>query len=368
MEGVFQEFENENSLRLYPFAAGCVPQSDDSDAIHSGVFVDAAIYPVNPSGPIYLSSISEDGIFSISDSNGVIMTGSPEGSIIDLFDLSELHRHSGTIQAGSADVLEEFALSGRRREYTVDNTSFASSCVFPVMIDGVSSLSVGETGYISGDVAFSNGPYDDIRVSSASMEDGRSTLRFDVLPKPRAKVARSIRRIICVVDGNTPFRIRKILDENNPENGYNTVILELAGADKDTICSSVHRENQLEMADTCSCDKPDPPSDYEMPYAYNLEEVFIPPDEEPGSPEGGLPGGANNSFYLVTPNRLVPHDGKYWNPISITLEDGSVSPDMKGPDVVSRGLTAELKDGGFLDEITSRGIVIQVPGLSGGSQ
>ena len=354
MDGIFAEFENENALRSYPFADGCVPPENEDASIPVGVFVDAAIYPVNPSGVLYLSEISESGVFRISDSSGVVMEGTAEGRNVEFYDLSGLGRHVGTLVASSADALSEFAGRGSLREYSQENTAFASACVFPVVIDGVTSISVSESAKTAGAVGFSNSKSDDVRVSSAT-KDGRKTLRFDVLPRPGVKESGSIRRIICVVDGQTPFRIDKV--------AYNTVRLSLANLDRDTVCSSVHRENHFEMADTCKCDKDPLPDEDSLPEFYQLEEVFIPPDEEDGQPEGGIPEGADNAFYLVVPNIM----GEGRNPLSITLEDGAVSPKTEDLKVVVQGDTADLAEGEMLDDMTSKGVVIQVPGLSGGN-
>lgn len=360
MEGIFQEFENENAIRSYPFASGCLPAEGENE-IAPGVFVDAVLYPVNPVGVVYLSRISSEGVFSVSDETGVIMEGSASGKYVELTDVSNLKRHVGTLVASSADSLAELAGRGVDRSYNAEETSFASSCVFPVVIDGVTSISVGDAGVVSGDVSFSNGKSDDIRVSSGISGDGRSTLRFDVLPRPGASDDASIRRIICVVDGETPFRIQKLFDPEHPENyGYNTVVLSLEGIDRDVVCAAAHRENDFEMADTCDC-KPPLPRDKELPEAYQLEEVFIPPDES--GTEGGVPEGSENAFFLVVPNELG-----YLNPLSITLEDGVVSPRTDDIDVVIDGLTADLAEGEMLDKVTSKGVVIQVPGLSGGAE
>lgn len=352
MEGIFAEFENENALRSYPFAEGCVPGDND---IPAGVFVDAAIYPVNPSGTVYLSSISEDGVFGISDDTGVIMEGVASGRTVEFTDNSGLGRHVGTLVASSAEALAEFAGRGSLREFSSKNAAFSSACVFPVVVDGVTSVSIGESGKTSGAVGFSNGDGEDIRISSGTLEDGRKTLRFDVLPRPGVKESGSIRRIICVVDGQTPFRIMKL--------SPNTVKLSIANLDRDGVCSSIHRENNLEMADTCKCDKDPLPEGDPLPEAYQLEEVFIPPDEEPGQPEGGEPNGNDNAFYLVVPNIA----GEGVNPISITLVDGEVSPKTEDLKVVVDGNDADLAEGEMLDKMTSKGVVIQVPGLSGGA-
>lgn len=354
MEGIFAEFENENELRIYPFAGGCISDDSDEMSIPPGVFVDAAIYPVNPEGTVYLSEISETGVFRISDGNGTIMEGSAKGNKVELYDLSGLSRHSGTLIASSEDALSEFAGRGSLREYSPEKTAFASGCVFPVVIDGVTSISVGGSSKTVGDISFSNGNSENVRVSSRKDANGRNTLRFDVLPRPGVVNNGSIRRIICVVDGQTPFRIEKL--------SYNTVKLSLEGLDRDTLCTSVRRENHFEMSDTCKCEKDPLPDGSELSEAYKLEEVFIPPDEEAGRPEGGLPEGADNAFYIVVPNIA----GEGANPLSITLEDGVVSPKTDDLKVVVNGDSVDLADGEMLDNVTSKGVVIQVPGLSGG--
>ena len=61
------------------------------------MFVDAAIYPVNPSGTVYLSSISEDGVFVISDDTGVIMEKMASGSTVEFTDKSRHGQHVGTL-------------------------------------------------------------------------------------------------------------------------------------------------------------------------------------------------------------------------------------------------------------------------------
>ena len=362
MEGVFLEFENENALRSYPFAEGC-----ETYDIPPGVFVDAMLYPVNPSGVLYLSEISEDGVFSISDDTGVIMTGTASGASVELYDLSVFKRHVGTLEASSAESLSEFSGRGTTRTYGPSNTAFASDCVFPVVIDGVISLSVGGTEAADGAVGFSNGDSDSIRVSSSKTSEGNDTLRFDVIPRPAVKNETSIRRIICVVDGQTPFRIDSAFNEEKPEDGgYNSVVLRLyPGVDKGAVCSAAHRENQFEMADTCDCENPPLPEGEPLPETYQLVEVFIPPDKPEGNgvfgPNGGIKEGADNAFYLIVPN-LSGYD----NPLSITLEDGEVSPKTTDLKTVENGSSVELAEGEMLDKITSKIVILQVPGLAGG--
>ena len=358
MEGVFREFENENSLRSYPFSSGCESTHDDELEIPASVFVDAALYPVNPSGTLYLSSISEDGVFSVSDDSGVVMSGVASGTTVEFFDASEFSRHVGTLVASSHDALSEFAGRGVKREYERKDTTFSSSCVFPIVIDGVTSIDVSGLGKGSGLVSFNNGKDDAVRVSSGALEDGRTSLRFDVLPKQTPQEG-SIKRVICVVDGQTPFRIMKFFDPQNPDlGGYNTVALYLCDIDKEVVCSAAHRENSFEMSDTCGCEKDRTERTF-LPETYQREDVFVPPDEN--GEDGGLEEGSDNAFYLVVPN-IMP----YVNPLSITLENGGVVPRSSMPELEYNGNTADIAEGGIIDNVKSNGIVIQVPGLSGG--
>lgn len=351
MEGIFAEFENENELRNYPFAGGCTPIESEA-SIPTGIFIDAVFYPINPSGTLYLSSVSAEGVFSISDDSGVIMTGSPSGKTIEFYDLSSFHRHVGTLVSSSEDVLVEFAGLGFDREFPSSYTTFASACVFPVVIDGVISVAVGEAGAATGEVAFSNSRDDVVRVSSGIV-DGKNTLRFDIIPRKIVPDESFIKRVICVVDGQTPFRIKK------SNISYNTIILTLDSIDKDTVCSYAHRENSFEMADTCGDDKGNNGAPKYIPEIYQLEEVFISPDET--GEEGGLSNGADNAFYLI-----VPNVSGYINPLSITLEDGIVSPKLENPEVTIDGMEANLVEGASIDNMTSKGVILQVPGLSGG--
>ena len=150
MKGIFKEFENENQLRSYPFAAGC-----DCD-IPPGTFVDAALYPVNPNGVLYLSRISPEGVFYVSDSSGVIMSGTQRGSSVEFFDTSYHERHVGTLLASSQEALSLVSGEGSERLYEPETAAFAAGCVFPIVVDGVSSLDVGGTGRVYGTLSMAN--------------------------------------------------------------------------------------------------------------------------------------------------------------------------------------------------------------------
>ena len=335
MNTIFQEFEYENTRRTYPFASGCKVTDTDGIPIGTGILIDAVLYPVNPEGIIYLSSISQDGTVEISDSKGPIMTAHPEkgSDKLEFFETGGVGRHVGTVLASSSDALGVLTNGGKERTFRPDAASFASSCVFPVRNDGVLSLDVSETGVIDGDFAFTNGENDDIRVST---NESGNELRFDILPHPTGEIPESIQHIYCIVDGRTPFRILKLSD--------NTVSVYLDNIDKSVICSNAHRENAFELADTCDCGPKPEPSVVAIPRTYQTAAVDI-------------TNNADSAFYLVVPNCTG-----YDNPMSVTLVDGIQIPKVNittETDKVGRASA----EGNFIDDTTSKGAVLQVPGL-----
>lgn len=341
MNKLFAEFENESSMRSYPFASGCTCLDTKGMAIGPDVFIDAALYPVNPVGDLYLSRIDVGGTVSISDARSVVMTAVFErgSSRLDFYDTSGLRRHVGTIVASSPDGLATLLNVNARRSFTSSETKFASSCVFPIVNDGVLSINVSGTGEIDGDVSFSNASLDDIRVST---DETGSTLRFDVIP-PRAPVdLTSIKHVYCIVDGRTPFRIMKLPYGSQELGPGNTVEVYLDGIDRQSICGNAHREDSLEMEDRCGCgDSPcdpdiDPPEP--VPEVYQVEVV-------------DMDNGAENAFYLAVPNMLG-----YDNPLSITMQDGSTVPKVDIPQ--EEGIEAVA-----VDNLTSKAAILQVPGL-----
>lgn len=361
MNKLFTEFENENVLRAYPFASGCTMKDTSGVQIGTGILIDAALYPVNPVGDIYLSKIGVDGTVSISDSRDVIMTATVDGgSILEFYDTSAFRRHTGTIVAASADALAVLTNVYSDRAFQASETMFASSCVFPIVNDGVMSINVGGTGAVDGNVAFANGNEDQVRVSTSP---GGDKLRFDVIPQPHIVQLTSIQHIYCVVDGRTPFRIQKVDLVQDAQTGgsessssgsdftgnSNTIALYLDNIDRQDICGNANREDAIVTRDTCGCDGSsspctpdiDPPT--EIPEVYQVEVVDI-------------SNGADGAFYLTVPNMFG-----YDNPLSITMKDGVVVPtgDIEITDDANADNLSALKT-----STPTKGIVLQVPGMA----
>lgn len=340
MRKLFLEFENENAQRTYPFASGCRTTDTEGAPIGVGVLIDAAIYPVNSRGTIYLSSIS-GGVVSISDDTGVIMTATHRhgADTLEFFETKGLGRHVGTILAASSDALDVLVEGSSERTFRPTATAFSSSCLFPIENDGVLSIDTQDTGAIDGQVEFLNSDSDDIRVSTDP--DGR-TLRFDALPHPTSELKSSIRHIYCIVDGKTPFRIIK-MDSGVVGIPGNTIAVYLDNIDRSSVCGNAHREDALVMTDTCGC-SPEDPDPVPVPDTYQTEVVDI-------------PNGSDSSFYLAVPNFTG-----YDNPLSLTLDDGEIIPrDEVEVETDPSGRMA-AKDS-LADNTTVKSAILQVPGL-----
>lgn len=335
MKNLFVEFENENVLRSYPFASSCTFKGKYS--IGTGVFIDAIFYPLNPKGTLYLSEINTDYVVKISDDSGVIMTATYEygASVLEFYDTSNLRRHVGTMVAASTEALSTVMATYKTQTFSSDETKFASSCVFPIINEGVLSINIDKTTSIDGDVEFINTNDGPVRVSSS---DG-NTLRFDVIPAPEIRDIHAIEHIYCIVDGKTPFRITKVPVESG---GGNTVLLYLDNIDRDMLCSNTHRENSLEQRDTCACTPETPDSVVSIEYKYQTAVVDI-------------INNTDNAFFLVPENIL----GEGINPLSITLSDNGIvpKPEIKEEDLVD-GID------GLTDDIKAKAVNLTVPGLN----
>lgn len=343
MNKIFLEFENENTQRTYPFASGCHTVDTDGIPIGTGILIDAALYPVNPKGPLFLSSIATDGTVSISDSTGVIMTSRHEvgTDALEFYDLSGFRRHVGTLLAASPEALDTLVGISKERTFRASATEFSSACVFPIENDGVLSVDVASVGIRDGQVGFANASDDEVRVSTDY--DGRA-LAFDILPRPTAEIPDSIRHIYCIVDGKTPFRIVK-LPSGLPGIPGNTIAVYLDNLDRGAICGNAHREDALVMADTCDCSSDSGDAPVDIPETYQAEAVDI-------------PLGADSAFYLAVPN-FVGYD----NPLSLTLDDG-VRVQKTDLDVETDPTGRKSASGAGKDDFTSKGVKLQVPGLA----
>lgn len=358
MSTLFREYENENRLRTYPFASGCTVEDTKGVPIGVGVFVDAVLYPVNATGDIYLSKVTKEGVVEISDENGVIMTGTQAGSVIELYDKSVLSRHAGTLVGASEEALDSLIRGGKDRKFKIEATRFASSAVFQVTNDGVLSVAVEDLSPKSGDIIFENKADDQVRVSVTENDIGGYDLRFDVVPQVAPFTLTSIRQVYCFVDGKTPFRIEKMPFGLEGTKG-NTVDVYLDNITRQDICDNANRTSALEEYDTCNdCrDSSDSPCDpCEETCAKKCHVEPTPPVVIPAFYQAeyvDIPSEGYNAFFLAVPSLMA-----YENPLSLTLQDGVINPKLE-VEVDKDGNNENIME----DTLSSKGVTLQIPGM-----
>lgn len=358
MSFINPEFENVNSQRGYPFAEGCSQTSEEGMQIGAGAIIDAMLYPVSPSGCLWLSGISGDGVLSVSDDTGVIMQGECEGDRAEMHDMTPLGRHCGTILASSEEAMRAFAFSGMASTFRKEASLFSSSCVCPIPSSGVTSVTLGvsrEEGNdirFGGDFSFSNGPSDEVRVSVYS-SGGEPSIVFDVIPSVAAESYRPIKEIYCVADGSTPFRIIPYGFSGAPyTDGFDSVCVYLDGIDRESVCSAAHREQGFETADACGCEgcsgsqSSSSGSGSSEPAVFQCVAVRMSAD--PGT----------SSFSLVAPDFTG-----YSNPVSVSISEGKVLPKSGGLEYTVENMSATAGTGITDDSVSDNAVSIQVPGI-----
>jgi hypothetical protein len=340
---IFTEFENENRMRSYPFAEhatlvdvkGKIKLPDD-------IFVDAMIYPLNPIGTIYISSIDNTtGVLSISDNTGIIAVGNilTDSEEINLYSTSPIRRHAGVI------IYNKQYLNGLifgmlpNAKFNASGLPLAASTVCPIVNNDVLSI-VLDGNYMYGDIKFNNPNTTGINVVTHNNGDGTSTIRFDAIPTYGDVEIFSIKKIYCITAGTTPFNISKYPYENN------TMLLTLSEG-RDTICNGVHQETSYMVRDVC--EDPIEPGSYN-PRPENNNELIFPVE--------------HNCFNIVTDDIILGYE----NPISITFDDTILpSPIISNFDASDNLVDSQdVLDTISLQSRGTKGLKIEIPGLNGG--
>jgi hypothetical protein len=340
---IFTEFENENRYRNYPFAEHVTCSNVDKTAtLSNDIFIDAALYPLNSKGNVYLSEINNENLtLTISDESGIIATGNIDfnSTKIEFYDTTHIHRHVGVLVYNPKYLAGKIAGVLAYGSFGVDDLAFASSVVCPVKNDGVLSLGINNS-LVVGDVKFESPSGAGLHVVSEPLSEGKTSIRFDAIPAYSEVSIFSIKKIIFVTTGTTPFRVTRYYTE--PDND-NTVVLTLDKISRDIICSGVHRENNYEIADVC--EDPIPPGEYtprpEIDEVLELTPKF-------------------NCINIVAADN-VPMG--YENPVSITFdsESSKSSGSISNSEIIS---SSDVNDVLSADK-DKEGLKIEIPGLNG---
>jgi hypothetical protein len=173
----------------YPFTDSSSLESSGGVSIDKDMFVDAVVYPIGYSAPIYLRTISAEArlvTFSISDaSNTLAITGSvdPFGTDDSISLTDNYGRPAGLLVCGPEKIarLQAWPLG----EYSFDdNAEFVASVVIPMPENHLSGFILPDGSVMTGDVWFvgENGV-----VVRYDVDD--DAIRFDLVGDPLFKRA-----------------------------------------------------------------------------------------------------------------------------------------------------------------------------------
>jgi len=332
----YQEFENENSYRNYPFSETASMEDRDASALATDVFVDAFLYPVVDSYAVPLLKLldfSKGGLVEISVGDGTI-SGSFSGGSVELYD--GLGRHAGTLVCGPGWGREASAM--RVREF--DGVEFASSAVSVIVHPGVHSFDVGNGSRTTRKFVEFVG--DGCITPVLENKDTGPELSFDVQNDELPTDTLYVRQLLFVAVGRTVFDIS--------EQSEDTVLLTTPTMDREDVCWQAHQEDAVStVVDTCDDSNDEPPCP-SVPPPFKLEEIWMCPSQV-----GDINLVAEDILGLKNSVHVVPVEGR------MSVSSPRILPEMDADAMVneaSKMLKRPVQIG--------NGIKISIPGLSNG--
>jgi len=186
---IFPEFRDEQSDSRYPFADTATLTSTNGVVIPRDLFFDAALYVINATTPLYISSISVGAVVTITIGDAAELNAAtaqynplspPDNGALDLIDSN--NRPVG-ILVGNKDNLS--AIGGWEpitHKFTKTATEFVSGVVVPAKEPGVRALTATDTAaFLTGDVWLVG------RRGIMLRETAPNTIRVDIVGVPLFK-------------------------------------------------------------------------------------------------------------------------------------------------------------------------------------
>ena len=343
---LYAEFENENSFRSFPFAEGTSLSDSNGETLDTSSFIDAMLYPDNPSGRVRLSAIDfEEDLIEISDDDGVIGTGQIE-DVINV--VSTDGKRIGTLLTRNLT-----STAAIRREFS--ELYFSSSCVCAFNAAGVTGLRIGDT-VMTGKIVFEKSS----TITPEIVQNGNDyTLSLSVISAMSSGETPSIKKIVVMQSKGTIFGVG--------EYNANSIEVTLGTISREDFCDTAHREDTIDIYDIC-----DPPDGsggsggsgggYEPTVTPAQEDSFWVFDltEKDNSDDSNTI--MRQAFNIVAPNIVDP--ATVVNPINVQMVEGTM---QSNPPKFTRTMTdaeaaAQMKKL-TASNVVGNGIILQIPGL-----
>ena len=247
---IFPEFRDEQSDSRYPFADSATLLSTTGVAIPRDLFFDAALYVINATTPLYISSITVDSVITITigdDAELNVATAqynplaAPADGALDVIDSN--NRTVG-ILIGNKDNLSVLAgWEPITHNFTKEATEFVSGVVVPAKEPGVRALTATDTAaFLTGDAWLIG------RRGIVFRKTAPSTIRVDIIGVPLFK------RELCVDDEQrpttqfTPKPFLRTINGCGPDKFGNFTIAAVAKSAADTTLRVYAEDSVLKIA------------------------------------------------------------------------------------------------------------------------
>lgn len=303
---IMPEYGNQNRQRKFPFTDASTLLDSTGEALPVDFVVDASIYPIDVTGPVYVSELDPaNSTISFADAGGTVFATAvygPVPGVVDVIETGAYERKLGVIVtgAGVADVFRGKSV----RTFTAAATALAPVACVPVQQAGVRGIILPDGTLMTGAVTITG--KDGVWVTSR-VSGSMSILRFDVVgvvPKSRPE---------CTDDGPPICRIRVSRSSTSPimiaSYGSNGLSLTLRDMSLDTLCAAVRGTYRRNTSDPCGA----PVTPPAPPGAVSTSDVVF-----------NICAGGTNAFFIVAPS-----GGNYVNPISVRAQPQASAPQSR---------------------------------------
>lgn len=155
---LFPEWRKENEPTKYPFAASARLVNDEGIAVTEGLLLDAALYPIGHTGPLFVSKVvvdHEKAVVYVGDAtnpelcSGELLIVNPAGDVA-LYDV--VGRPAGILVSEPARLAIIQSWGVGTHEFTVADTEFCATCCVPTPEVGLRGVLLADGELLTGDV------------------------------------------------------------------------------------------------------------------------------------------------------------------------------------------------------------------------
>lgn len=247
---IFPEFRDEQSDSRYPFADSANLMADTGNTMPRDAFIDASLYVINATAPLYVSSIAVGAIVTITigdAAESAVATASynplsvPENGVIDVMDT--LNRPAGML-IGNKKRLEAFgAWEPIVHDFSRRSAEFVASVVVPAKEPGVRAVTATDTtAFLTGDMWLIG------RRGISFRQTAPNTIRVDIVGVPLFKRAECLNDLQQPIAQFAPKRVLQTINNCPPDKFGNFTIAAANKSAADTTLRVYVENDALKIA------------------------------------------------------------------------------------------------------------------------